>query len=126
MDPTETAPLPSWATATDQGYRLLASRELATGRCYFPPIPASSPLAARYESITLSGRATLYSHTVIHASPKANQAPRTLVYGDFAENVRVFGRFHAAGGALPCIGHPLNVAFSRDAQGALRYSFTPA
>ena len=117
-------PLPAWAGQEGSADRLIASRETATGHCFFPPIPASSPLAGRYQPVTLSAQAVLYSFTVIHASKKANKPPVTLVYADFPENVRVFGTFEGAG--RPVIGQALAVSFWRDDAGKLHYLFKPA
>jgi uncharacterized OB-fold protein len=118
--------LPGWVDSKEEGFRLLASRETATGKHYFPPIPPSSPLAARYESVRLSEHATLYSYTIIHPNKKANKPPFALVYADFPENVRVFGRYHPPAGQRPAIGQRLSVALSLDDLGALHYSFKPA
>ncbi|MCP6335838.1 OB-fold domain-containing protein, partial [Klebsiella pneumoniae] len=48
--------------------------------------------------------AELYSFTVIHPSPKTGLAPFALVYADFPEDVRVFGRLDLPEGARPEIG----------------------
>ena len=122
--PTET-PLPQWLGRSGDARRLLASRELATGHVFFPPIPASSPLAGRYQTIALSERAVLYSYTIIHPNKKANKPPFALVYADFPEQVRVFGAYAAPAGARPVIGQALRVAYTEDALGHVHYSFTP-
>lgn len=124
-DYTDTPALPQWLAGEGGDRHLLASRELAGGHCFFPPIPPSSPLAGRYETVRLSPRAVLYSFTVIHPNQKANKPPFTLVYADFPEQVRVFGVYHDPAGARPVIGQPLRVRFSAGALGELHYAFEP-
>ncbi len=123
---TDTPSLPQWLQQAGDAQRLLASRELASGHVFFPPIPASSPLSSRYETIALSGQAVLYSYTIIHPNKKANKPPFALVYADFPEQVRVFGSYHAPEGERPVIGQALSVVYSVDALGHQQYSFKPA
>jgi uncharacterized OB-fold protein len=101
MDPFET-------TARD-GLRLQASREKASGKGVFPRIPENSPAWERFEPILLSSKATLYSFTVIHPNPKTGLKPFTLVYADFPEDVRVFGKLDLAEGERVRIGAELRV-----------------
>lgn len=101
--------------------RLPASREIATGRGIFPPVPPHSPSAPRYALLTLSEQAVLYSFTVIHPAPKTGQPPFTLAYADFPEQVRVFGPLSLPGDAAPRIGMALRVLGTPEA-----YRFVPA
>lgn len=84
--------------------RLPASRDKASGRGVFPRIPEGSPVADRFAPITLSAEADLYSFTVIHPSPKTGLPSFVLVYADFPEEVRVFGRLDLPEGVRPAIG----------------------
>lgn len=115
------APPPPAGTA-DQPLRLIASRDRQSGQCVFPAIPDSSPSSPRYEPVQLSEQAVLYSFTVIHPNPKSGQAPFVLVYADFPERARVFGRLRLPEGQRPQIG----MALSAVADGAGQYSFIPA
>lgn len=124
-DYTDAPPPPAWLRRDEHEASLLASRELASGHVFFPPIPASSPLAPRYETIALAERAVLYSFTIIHPNKKANRPPFTLVYADFPENVRVFGRYEGAPGARPVIGEQLSVTIRDDDLGRPQYFFQP-
>lgn len=97
------------------GLRLEASREKASGKGVFPRIPENSPAWERFEPILLSPQATLYSFTVIHPNPKTGLTPFTLVYADFPEEVRVFGKLDLAEGERPRIGAALRVVAAPDA-----------
>jgi uncharacterized protein len=110
------------ASAESRPIQLGASRDRRTGQCVFPRIPETSPAAPRYEPVELSERATLYSFTIIHPNPKTGQAPFPLVYADFPEAARVFGRLRLPEGQRPRIGMAL-VAVSDEAG---QYVFTPA
>lgn len=98
-----------------EGLCLEASREKASGRGVFPRIPATSPASERFEPIELSPEATLYSFTVIHPNPKTGLKPFTLVYADFPEDTRVFGKLTLAGGERPHIGAKLRVIAAPEA-----------
>ncbi len=93
---------------------LEASRERVTGKGVFPRLPATSPSADRFEPITLSTEAILYSHTTIHPNPKTGEPAFTLVYADFPEDVRVFGRLQLRPGERPVIGARLVVCADGD------------
>ncbi|WP_424139532.1 Zn-ribbon domain-containing OB-fold protein [Roseomonas chloroacetimidivorans] len=110
------------AGASDQPIRLQASRDRHSDQCVFPAVPESSPSAPRYEPVQLSERAVLYSFTVIHPNPKSGQAPFALVYADFPERARVFGRLRLPEGQRPRIGMPLSPV----ADDAGQYVFIPA
>ncbi|WP_458098202.1 Zn-ribbon domain-containing OB-fold protein [Roseomonas sp. WA12] len=101
---------------------LQASRDLRTGEGVFPAIPATSPSSSRYEALTLSDRAALYSFTVIHPNPKTGQVPFALVYADFPEKARVFGRLRLPEGQRPRIGMALRPV----ADATVGYAFIPA
>ena len=92
---------------------LEASRDKTTGGGVFPRVPDHSPSAFRFDPITLSPTARLYSFTVIHPNPKSGEAPFALVYADYPEEVRVFGRLSLPDGERPTIGMAL-VAVSTD------------
>ena len=82
--------------------RLQASRDLATGEIVFPAVPASSPLAARHEPVSIEPVGEVYSFTLIHPSHKSGLAPYALGYVDLPGPVRLFGRLQ--GQARPGIG----------------------
>jgi uncharacterized protein len=107
--------------------RLPASRGKVSGHGIFPQIPDTSPAAPRYESITLSDKAVLYSYTITHPNPKSGEPPFVLVYADFPEDTRVFGRLIELDGERPHIGMQLRTvrpaADDADGEG---YVFVPA
>ncbi|MEJ8858787.1 OB-fold domain-containing protein [Variovorax robiniae] len=118
-------------TASQQPWRerdgkvvLLASRVAGRETLHFPPMPATSPLAARSELVELIGTPSLYSYTVVHSSPKANKAPQPLGQVDFPEGVRVFGRLDMPGGRRPVIGEPMRVCIEPNEAGPI-YAFRP-
>lgn len=110
------------AAPSPQNPPLQASRDRVTKRGLFPAIPAQSPAAPRYEAITLSPEATLYSFTIIHPNPKSGEKPFVLVYADFAEDVRVFGKLELPEGIAPRIGMRLRTVIGD----AGAYHFQPA
>lgn len=124
--PTDYRETPQWLAATASGARLLASRETSSGQVFFPPIPGSSPLSSRYQTITLSEHAVLYSYTIIHPNKKSQLPPFALVYADFPEQVRVFGRYHGRPDERPQIGQALRLVITDDALGLQHYAFQPA
>jgi uncharacterized OB-fold protein len=107
--------------------RLPASRDKISGHGVFPRIPDTSPAASRYEAIILSDTAILHSYTIIHPNPKSGEPPFVVVYADFPEDTRVFGRLIQLGGERPRIGMQLRTvrpaANDGDAEG---YEFVPA
>ena len=117
---------PSWIASEEDSHRLAASRQRETGLCVFPPLPARSPAAPRYEAAVLSMEAELYSFTVIHPNPKTGQKPFALVYADFPEGARVFGRLKLAEGERPVIGARLVVVIEASPDAKSRYVFVPA
>ena len=119
-------PEPSWIDRRDGVRKLVASRDRMTGRCVFPRVPDQSPAATRYEPVTLSAHARLYSFTVIHPNPKTGQPPFALAYADFPEGARVFGRLRMPEGARPAIGTRLDAVVEPSADGEIRYAFVPA
>jgi uncharacterized protein len=112
-----------WTNADDGSVRLLGSIEKDTGRCFFPPLPATSPQAYRFETTPLAEEAVLYSHTTIYPSPKSGKSPFTLVYADFPERVRVFGRLRLAEGEQPHVGARLRVELESQPDGSMDYVF---
>ncbi|MGY2805726.1 MULTISPECIES: Zn-ribbon domain-containing OB-fold protein [unclassified Bradyrhizobium] len=104
--------------------RLFASRDRATGQCVFPPVPARSPSAHRYEPVTLSRTARLYSFSVIHPNPKTGEQPFVVIYADFPEGARAFGRLLLPQEQRPLVGMPVEARIT--GQGvATTYAFVP-
>jgi uncharacterized OB-fold protein len=105
------------------GHRLIltASRDKKTGLCVFPEVPVKSPSATRFEPIELLGVATLYSYTIIHPNPKTGLPPFALIYADFPEGARIFGRLHLPEGQQPKIGMKLTVEVGTESP----YIFAP-
>ena len=91
---------PLWSPASPPV--LLASCDRATNERIFPALPDASPLAARHETVPVTGAGVVYSFTVIHPSPKSGQPPYALGYVDFPGPVRIFGRLR--GKDRPAIG----------------------
>jgi uncharacterized protein len=117
---------PFWIDGQDGGRKLAASRNRITGQCVFPRLPEHSPAARRFEPVTLSAQAVLYSFTIIHPNPRTGQQPFALVYADFPEGARVFGRLALPEGARPVIGTRLETVIEPSPDGEVRYSFIPA
>lgn len=115
-DPVAVGRVPSRAAIT-----LEASRQRSTGLGVFPAIPSHSPAAPGYEDMTLSSEAELYSFTVIHPNPKSGETPFVLVYADFIENVRVFGRLDLPDGIAPRIGMRLRPVADDAEAGTYRF-----
>ena len=112
------------------GLILKASRDKATGGGVFPRVPDKAASAYRFEPITLSPTAILYSYTIVHPNPKTGERPYALIYADFPEEVRVFGRLDLPEGERPTIGMALSVIsaapdLSEDEGGGF-YLFVPA
>ena len=89
---------------TGAGARLRASRHRRSGALHFPPFNAASPLACEYENVTLSGRGTVYSYSVIHPNARTGQPPFAIGFVDFSDGVRIFGRIETPPGCEPRIG----------------------
>ncbi|HMO45633.1 MAG TPA: OB-fold domain-containing protein [Rubrivivax sp.] len=124
MNPQDSLP---WRVR-DGHVHLLASRRAATGgqpaRLRFPPLPATSPLAAGSELVELGPTGRLYSFTIVHAAPKLGKPPVPLGLVDFDEGLRIFGRMHYAQGRRPVIGETLRVVIDDSEQGPI-YAFEP-
>lgn len=86
---------------------LLAARLAGRPGLHFPPLPPTSPLLAGGDIVEIDSTPTLYSFTVVHASPKANKPPMPLGLADFPEGLRVFGRLVYPPGRTPRIGDEL-------------------
>jgi uncharacterized OB-fold protein len=74
--------------------KLVTTRGKASGRLSFPPKPFCPFTWEReVEWAELSGRGTLYSHTIVHAAPRAfaQLAPYRICIVDLAEGLRVAG-----------------------------------
>lgn len=109
---------------SEQGVFLIASRVDQRQTLHFPPLPATSPLAARSELVELRGTPTVYSFTIVHSSPKLQRAPQALGQVDFPEGVRVFGRLEMPDGRRPVIGERLRTVLQQTESGAI-YAFQP-
>jgi uncharacterized OB-fold protein len=118
-------PEPSWIDNQSGVRKLVASRDRMTGQCVFPRVPERSPAATRYEAVTLSAHARLYSFTVIHPNPKTGQPPFAMAYADFPEGARVFGRLRLPEGTRPAIGTQLEAVVEPSPDGEIRYAFVP-
>lgn len=103
---------------------LLAYRRKGDEHLHFPPLPPTSPYFGDCEIVEIDSTPTLYSFTVVHASPKANLPPAPLGYADFAEAVRVFGRLLFPAGRRPVIGEQLRVCVTQGESGPI-YAFAP-
>jgi uncharacterized OB-fold protein len=117
---------PSWVSVRPDGFGLVGSQDLKTGKCIFPRIPEASPSASRYAAIELSRRGEVYSFTVIHPNPKTGEKPFTLAYVDFPEHARVFGRLHLPAGEMARIGMGVEVCVRSTAEAGTIYHFVPA
>jgi len=74
--------------------RLVTTRGKASGRLTFPPKPFCPFTWQReVEWAELSGRGMLYSHTIVHAAPRAfaQLAPYRVCIVDLDEGLRVAG-----------------------------------
>jgi uncharacterized protein len=108
---------------TAKAHGLQASRDIASGECVFPPVPASSSSAHRYETIDLSAAGTLYAFTILHARPDSGKAPVTVGYVDYPEKARVFGKIILPEGQSPQIGMMLRPDM-QDVEGG-EFAFVP-
>lgn len=76
---------------------LLGSRHVS-GKVVFPAVHPTSPLRDAYEPLSIGREGTLYSFTVIHASPKAGLPPHALGLVNMDDQpVRIFGKLECAG-----------------------------
>jgi len=83
--------------------RLVTTRGRGSRRLSFPPRPfCPYSFEREVEWSELSGRGTLYSHTIVHAAPRAfaQLAPYRVCIVDLEERLRVAG-------ALVCAGEPV-------------------
>ena len=101
---------------------LLAARLAGRHGLHFPPLPATSPLLAGGEIVEIDSMPTLYSFTVVHASPKAGKPPMPLGLADFPEGLRVFGRLIYPPDRTPRIGDELNLCVTQADDGPV-YAF---
>lgn len=101
---------------------LLAARLAGRPGLHFPPLPPTSPLTAGGEIVEIGSTPTLYSFTVVHASPKLALAPMPLGLADFPEGLRVFGRLIYPPGRTPRIGDALTPCVTQVADGPV-YAF---
>jgi uncharacterized OB-fold protein len=115
--------LKPWRVEAGGGVRLLASCDQERGHYFFPPIPKSSPLAPRCKTVVLSGSAVLYSYTKIYPNSKTGKPPFTLVYADFVEGVRVFGKLKIDNSEQAKIGDQLRVELEEQLDGNTSYVF---
>lgn len=118
-------PAPWWLSTQPDGFHLVGSKDLKTGKCIFPRIPESSPSASRYAAIDLSRRGVVYSFTVIHPNPKKGEKPFALAYVDFPEGARAFGRLDLPEGETAKVGMVVEVCIQSSAAAGVHYSFIP-
>ena len=117
---------PAWVSERPDGFGLVGSKDLKTGKCIFPRIPATSPSAPRYVAIELSRRGEVYSFTVIHPNPKTGEKPFTLAFVDFPEGARAFGRLQLPAGEAARVGMVVDVCVESTAEVGTLYHFNPA
>lgn len=122
----EPRPEPGWIGRHDDALRLVASRDRISGRCVFPRVPDRSPAVQRYKPVALSASAILYSFSVIHPNPKTGAKSFVVVYADFPEGARVFGRLELPEGARPTIGMQLEARVEASVKSGATYVFVPA
>jgi uncharacterized OB-fold protein len=97
------------------------------GRARFPPTsfcPDCHAVDFRWEPA--SGRARVWSYTVVHRAPTAELAgevPYTLVVGQLREGPLVLARLLQVEPAPVTIGIPIVLRFHTDAAGFARYHF---
>lgn len=127
VEKTPPHPEPIWIDNQSGVRKLAASRSRTTGQCVFPQLPEQSPAARRFEPVTLSAHARLYSFTIIHPNPKTGRKPFALVYADFPEGARVFGRLALPENTRPVIGTRLEAVIEPSTDGEeFSYSFIPS
>ena len=119
-------PQPSWISRGSDGFHLVGSKDLKTGKCIFPRIPETSPSAPRYSAIEISRRGVVYSFTIIHPNPKTGEKPFALVYVDFPEGARAFGRLNQPPGERPTVGMTVDVHIEHSARNGTSYHFERA
>ena len=107
------------------GFGLVGSKDLKTGKCIFPCIPETSPSAPRYAAVELSRRGELYSFTVIHPNPKTGGKPFTLAYVDFPEGARAFGPLRLPAGETASVGMTVEACVQSTADAGTPYHFVP-
>lgn len=103
---------------------LLACKRKGQEGLHFPPLPPTSPLFADCTEVEIDSTPVLYSYTIVHSSPKLNQAPQPLGLADFPEGLRVFARMDYPEGRRPQIGEPLRLCLVQTVTGPI-YSFQP-
>jgi len=104
---------------------LLASRIKGGSKLHFPPLPATSPLAAEYELVEIVSAPVLYSYTILHPGPKSAKPPTALGLVDFPEGLRVFGRLIFPPDRRPMIGERLRACIIDMEDGPI-FAFCPA
>lgn len=122
---TDVKPRLCWISKRKDGFGLVGSKNLKTGKCVFPCVPETSPSASRYTRIDLSRRGVLYSFTVIHPNPKTGVKRFTLAYVDFPEGARAFGRLHLPEGEIAKIGMAVEVCVQGTPEVSASYHFIP-
>jgi uncharacterized OB-fold protein len=116
-----------WAGVAAGEFRI--QRCQACGRHRFPPAsfcPDCQSVEFGWEPAT--GRAAVWSYTVVHRAPTAELAgevPYTLAVGELEEGPLVLARLCDVAPAEVAVGLPLTVAFHRASDGAARYHFVP-
>ena len=117
---------PSWVSERPDGFGLVGSKDMKTGKCIFPRTPETSPSAPRYAAIDLSRRGEVCSFTMIHPNPKTGEKPFTLAYVDFPQGARAFGRLQLPAGETATVGMTAEVCVESTADAGTFYYFIPA
>ena len=114
-----------WAGVADHEFRIQHCE--GCGRTRFPPTtfcPACHSVAFRWEPV--SGRATVWSYTVVHRAPTADLAgevPYTLAVGQLSEGPLVLARLRPVRPDQVHVGLAIALAFHTGPDGAARYHF---
>jgi uncharacterized OB-fold protein len=103
---------PFWEGA--RAGRLVVQRCLECGRhVFYPRLVCPHCGSSRLEWVTASGRATVYSFTVVHRAPPpfADEAPYVVALVELAEGPRMMTRLTGLKPAEVKVGMPVEVRF---------------
>jgi uncharacterized protein len=114
-----------WEGIAEGEFRIQRCQSCGSWR--FPPT-SFCPECHGVEFVWLpaSGRATVWSYTVVHRAPTPDLAasvPYTLVVGQLSEGPLVMARLMQIESGQVTIGNPITIGFHTDAGGAARYHF---
>jgi len=109
-----------WHAASEG--RLLIGRNTRTGRVHYPPRPVC-PFddEGDVEYVPASGRATLYTYSVMRA-----KTPYIIAYVELEEGPRILTNIVGSGPDKLRIGQPLRLTFVESEGGQLVPMFAPA